>query len=376
MTSSRTDTDRRQRPRRRLALVLALVAVVAVSAVGAGALLRRDDGPTIGDRSGIAPTSWMLLRGSDDDLARDLDLVADSGASWVRFDFEWTSAEPERGRYDWTAIDRVVRAAHERDLRVLATLAYTPEWARPPGATSDKFPPADPATFAAFAEAAARRYAPRGVHHWEIWNEPNIVQFWAPRPDPEQYADLLRGASTAIRAADPEATIISAGLSPAADREDGRGISPRTFLGRLYDAGAGPDFDAVGMHPYAFPYGVRRVAEWNQFQTMPETHRVLVERGDGHKKIWMTEFGAPTGTAEAAVTEAEQVEMIRLGWEVWATWDFAGPMFWYSARDSGDDGGEVEENFGLVRRDRRPKPALREFRRVMALSDEPEAVGR
>lgn len=362
-------------PRRRL--VTALAALVLVAAiVGTALVLRPEDGPTVGDRSGVAPTSWMLLRGSDDDLERDLDLIADSGASWIRFDFEWTSAEPEQGRYDWAAIDRVVRAAHERDLRVLATLAYTPKWARPPGATSDKFPPKDPSTFAAFAEAAARRYAPRGVHHWEIWNEPNIVQFWAPQPDPQAYAELLRGAASAIRAADREATILSGGLSPSADREDGRGISPRTFLGRLYDAGARPDFDAVGMHPYAFPYGVRAVGEWNQFQTMPATHRVLVDRGDGHKKIWMTEFGAPTGTADAAVTEAQQVEMIRLGWEEWSRWDFAGPMFWYSARDSGDDEDDVEENFGLVHRDHRPKAGLREFRRVMARPDDREASGR
>ncbi len=328
----------------------------------------REDRPTLGDRSGIAPTSRMLLRGSDRDLARDLDLVADSGAGWVRFDFDWESAEPERGRYDWSLIDRVVDAAHDRDLRILATPAYTPAWARP-GSTSNKVPPADPATFSRFVGAAARRYAPRGVHHWEIWNEPNIVQFWKPQPDPEAYARLLIAAAVAVRAADPEAVVISAGLAPAADADDGQYVSPRSFLGRLYGAGAGSSFDAVGMHPYAFPYGVDVVADWNQFQSMPKTYQVMVDNGDAGKRIWATEFGAPTGTDSQAVSEPDQAAMVRKGWLAWSGWSFAGPMFWYAARDVGVDKNDVEQNFGLVRSDFTPKPALAEFEQMMRLED-------
>jgi polysaccharide biosynthesis protein PslG len=357
-------TGRRQRP-------LLVVAVVSVLVGGAVAVIawRETAEPTVGDRSGIAPTSRMLLRGSDADLERDLDLVADSGVKWLRFDFEWWSAEPEQGRFDWSQIDRVVREATRRDLQILGTLAYTPEWARPAGAVDDKAPPERAETFAAFAAAAVRRYAPQGVRHWEVWNEPNIVQFWKPLPDPEAYAELLVAASAAIKAEDPDATVVSAGLAPAADRSDGKYIAPRTFLERLYAAGAGPSFDAVGMHPYAFPYGVDRVAEWNQFQTMPETYDVMVRHGDAAKQIWATEFGAPTGTAEAAVTATEQAAMVRAAWAKWTGWAFTGPMFWYALRDVGTDEADVEDNFGLVHLDFSPKPAAEVFREVMAEED-------
>jgi hypothetical protein len=224
-------------------------------------------------------------------------------------------------------------------------------------------------TYAAFAGAAAARYSALGVHHWEIWNEPNIVQFWQPRPDPARYAALLVAASAAIRAADPAATIITGGLAPAADREDGQYVSPRSFLGRLYDEGARDAFDAVGMHPYAFPYGVEAVADWNQFQSMPRTYQLLVDRGDGDKRIWATEFGAPTGSADAAVSEADQAVMVRTGFAKWSRWAFTGPMFWYSARDVGTDADDVEQNFGLVRHDFTAKPALEEFTRAMGRPD-------
>ena len=70
--------------------------------------------------------------------------------------------------------------------------------------------PADPGPFAQFAGAAAARYAPLGVHDWEIWNEPNGA-FWLPAPNPAAYVAWLR-VMPAIKAADPEATVISGGL--------------------------------------------------------------------------------------------------------------------------------------------------------------------
>ncbi len=344
-----------------LVAVLVALGVVNVSPAAAAAT-------TVGQRSGFAPTSRLLLWGTDAELARDLDLMASTGARWLRFDFDWASAETSPGRYNWTFIDRVVNQAQRRGLQVLATPAYTPAWARPAG-TTDKTPPTDPATFARFVGAAAARYAPLGVHHWEVWNEPNIIHFWEPTPNPEAYARLLVAASVAIRSADPAAVIVSAGLAPAGDSSDGRYISPRTFLGRVYDAGAGPAFDAVGMHPYAFPYGVDAVGDWNQFQSMPKTYALMASRGDSAKKIWATEFGAPTGANSQAVSEAGQAQMISSGWAKWTSWSFSGPIFWYAARDVGTDPQNVEDNFGLVRKDFGAKTSLGEFTRVMAQPD-------
>ena len=41
----------------------------------------------------------------------------------------------------------------------------------------------------AFVRALAEHFRDR-VEHWEIWNEPNIKNFWQPkRPDPDDYVD-------------------------------------------------------------------------------------------------------------------------------------------------------------------------------------------
>ena len=59
------------------------------------------------------------------------------------------------------------------------------------------------AAFARFASAAARHFRGQGVI-WEIWNEPNIEQFWKPEPDAQAYALLALETARAVRAADPE----------------------------------------------------------------------------------------------------------------------------------------------------------------------------
>lgn len=289
-------------------------------------------------------------------LRVDLDGMAATGAKWLRMDFDWSHVQrvgPDG--YDWSAIDAVVREAHARSLEVIALLAYTPDWARPPGAP-DKHPPLDPDRFAVYASEAVKRYAPLGVKVWEIWNEPNVADFWAPRPDPEGYAALLTRAAAAIRAVDPEATILSGGLAPAADRSDGTQIRDRTFLARLYEAGAGGAFDAVGLHPYSFPVLPTETVDWNTFTAAPLLYGVMEANGDRDKQIWATEMGAPT-VGPRSVSEERQADSVRLAYETWTRHDFAGPLLWFAWRDEGPDTTNQAQTFGLVRHDGSPKPA-------------------
>ena len=322
------------------------------------------------ESTGIAPTTSVLAEDSTRALQRDFELMASTGAHWVRFDFDWSGAEPKPGSFDWRLIDRLVRAARAQHLGILATVAYTPAWARPEG-TTDKAPPTDPAAFANFARAAASRYAQLGVHHWELWNEPNVTAFWEPAPNPTAYAALLKASAGAVRSADPAATIISAGLAPGVDRSDGATVSPRTFLRGVYDAGGGPAFDAVGIHPYSYPDPPLTPGPDNTFFTLPDTYQVMVDHGDGAKRIWGTEFGAPTGSSERAVTGDQQADRLREGYDQWRRWSFTGPLFWYSHRDKGTDQSDPEDNFGLVTNIGHPKPTLAALRAVTLPARQP-----
>jgi len=292
-----------------------------------------------------------------------LDAIAGTRVRWLRVDFDWSVIQNGGPKaFDWSYTDLVVNAARRRNLSIIALVTYTPEWARPPGAP-DKSPPTDPDDFARFVSTAAQRYP--DVTTWEIWNEPNVATFWYPRPDPGRYTALLVRASAAIRAVDPDATIISGGLAPASDKSDGSQIAVRTFLTRVYDAGGGRAFDAVGLHPYSFPQLPAFAADYNTFAATPGLYEVMVDHGDAAKRIWGTEVGAPTEGGGGSVSESVQAEIATQAYQRWTAWKFTGPLIWFAFEDAGAAPDNRDDHFGLVAADGREKPALAVFRAIV-----------
>src|SRR5207248_11172932 len=149
------------------------------------------------------------------------------------------------------ATDRVVVAARRAGLDVIALPTYTPAWARPRGST-DKHPPDDPRAYGEFVRAAVTRYRAVGVRVWEVWNEPNIEPFWQPKPDPLAYGRVLAAGATAAHEVDPTTVVLTGGLAPAADAPDGSGVSPETFVRRLYDSGGLGGADGLAVHPRTY----------------------------------------------------------------------------------------------------------------------------
>ncbi|OBF27947.1 hypothetical protein [Mycobacterium sp. ACS4331] len=299
-----------------------------------------------------------LMRLSDAELARELDLMRAAGVRRIRVGAEWSTVERVEGQQDWSQTDRVVDAALERGMQVLGVVLSSPSWAVDPTARGDQWAlPADPATFGRFAGDAAAHYAGR-ITAWEIWNEPNIPTFARPKPDVAAYAAMLSAAAEHIRGRVPGVTLITAGLAPAGD--DGQSIAPTTFLEQLYRVGDRSAWDAVGMHPYTYPAlpDSPGTADWNAFQRISLMRGIMEDHGDGAKRIWLTEFGAPTGgQSDAAVSEADQARAIRQAIERIRSATYFGPIFIHQTRDRGADPDDVEDHFGLLRLDFSEKPA-------------------
>jgi polysaccharide biosynthesis protein PslG len=299
------------------------------------------------------------------ELGKDLDAVASSGAHWIRMDVNWDVIQRDGpATYNWGPFDQVLEAARAHDLQVLATILYTPPWARPAGTWANT-PPTSLADYAAFARAVAERYSARGVHAYEIWNEPNSSRFWAPSADAARYTQMLVAAAAAIRSADSRAVIITGGTSPAVN--GGGNIAPVTFLEQIYAHGGRDAFDAVGHHPYCYPALPGDAESWSAWHQMAgagtSLRSVMSAHGDGKKQIWATEFGAPTGGPSGSfVGEQVQAEMVTRAYKLFGSYKWAGPLFWYAARDLGTNGSTRENFFGLLRNDFTPKPSFSAFR--------------
>ncbi|MDA2891465.1 cellulase family glycosylhydrolase [Mycolicibacterium sp. BiH015] len=341
------------------------VYVELTSAVGALIVRTATDGQLAGQSnlilnnddaaSGIGMT--LHLRGADAaTVKREFDLMAAMNVTWVRIDIDWSAVEPRRGKLQWEQTDLLVREAVAHNMNVLVMLGFTPAWAQPAGANSLPDPrhsrPKDLAAFGNFARLAAERYAPLGVRSWEIWNEPNTVKFWPTRPDADEYGNLFRTAAASIRGVDPRATLLIGGLGPQYDTP-GNEIPPAEYLEQLYSNGAAQLADGIAVHPYSYPHLPMDPAQRQigGFVDLPELQAVMAAHGDGDKLVWITEFGAPTGTSVNAVSEAQQAAILMAARDQVAQWNWAGPLMYYELVDGGTDPSDGEQNFGVLRTD-------------------------
>lgn len=296
---------------------------------------------------GVAPGAGFV--GMDDaDRLADLDRMAEAGVEWIRLDVAWSDIEAVPGEPDWTSADRIVAEVRARKLRILAMVAYTPEWARPPD-TTDKHPPTRPDDLARFAGAVAERYA-ADVDAWEIWNEPNLARFWRPRPDAAAYAELVGTVAPAIRRADPTATLVTGGLAPAED-DPATELSPETFLQEMFDSLPPRTVDAVAVHPYSFPTVPSDDADWNSFPRLDRMHDIVAKAEGREVPLWLTEFGAPYDPTDPR----RQARIVEEGVTCATQWPRLGPIFLFAMRDLPNSGTDLP--FGMLDPDGSPRPA-------------------
>lgn len=333
----------------RVALGLLVVVPVTVipSAAAPPPLVVPAGGYGFGDG---ATMEWMPIN----EVNRELDAVAKTGASWLRILIDWNVVEPVKGQYDWSYVDGLVNAARAHNLKVLGLITYTAAWARPAD-TYFTFPPSNAADYGEFAAAVVRRYADR-VSDWELWNEPNLPLFFGYLFDNNatRYTALVRAAYPAIKAVQPDSTVVLAGLSPTLGE-----YGPPAFLEQMYAAGVNGFFDAAAAHPYVSPTGI--VADpSNGWSDVGRMHAVMVAHGDGDKQIWLTELGAPTSDPSAeGVSETEQAKQITDVLAAAAANGYSGPAFIFCIRDFNSfNRGHRDDNWGaLLTSDWRPKVA-------------------
>ena len=294
---------------------------------------------------------------------RDMELIRDAGFGWVKQAFAWREIEGNgKGKYDWTVTDRIVEQAESIGLHMIARLDTDPTWASgrsyPNSDDVIMSPPKKNKDYADFCFAVASRYKGR-IAAYQIWNEPNLKREWGGNsPNPAAYVALLQAGSKAIKRADPNAIIITAGLAPTT-RSDNVAMPDTEFLKQMYVAGAKPHFDALGAHGA----GYRAPPEKDPgevtcriycFRHVEDLHQIMVNNGDTQKQVVVLEFGwtmdSRSGSPYAwhAVTEEQQADYFvrayqyaKQNWKPWIgvmsliympkiDWTENDEQFWWS----------------------------------------------
>lgn len=314
---------------------------------------------------------------SNADQDRTIAALEEAGTQWIRLDINWRTTERTQGVYDAGELamtDRAMDLAEHAGAKIIMAVSETPEWAS--GSTEINTPPRDMADYAHFVGDMVKRYAGR-VQGWEIWNEPNHPRFWNPAPNAAQYAQMLKAAAPAVRAADPSTKVVFAGLAH----------NDYPYLEQVYAAepNIGDYFDVMATHPYTksgqSPAIIDREADGRMtptsFLAFKEVRSVMASHGDD-KPIWLTEFGWSTNSQVlhplGGVTEAVQATYLGLAFSLLETTPYVEVAVVYNFRNNywADDADTWEDQLGLMRTDFSRKPAYAVFaalNRVAAAGD-------
>jgi Cellulase (glycosyl hydrolase family 5) len=268
------------------------------------------------------------------------------------------SDNPNDPRYQWWSIDQAVDRVRRAGMSVTLNLTGPgPLWSSSkPSRRMPAYKP-KPSSYAAFVEAAAKRYGSR-VDRYILWNEPNLNKWLAPQSSckrgkctpvsPHLYRNLVRPAYNAIADADPSAEIVVGALGP-------RGRTIRTWKSTmepllwLRHFGCRSDsfkrirsgyckgrkfkpatLDGFGVHPYSFraPEKPNRGRDSLSMAQLPTLIRTLdrLKRVRGIKSttrkvgVFIDEYGYQTKPQDpfaGVSTRQQDVYLQRAAYHAW-----------------------------------------------------------
>jgi hypothetical protein len=258
--------------------------------------------------------------------------TASAGARSVRLVLRWSvvataplvgdAADPDNAGYDWSAFDTQVRLARTAGLDPIVCVTHAPRWARDVAAGGPATTWPRPADLAAFAAAAARRYASQGVRIWQVWNEPNARSHLNPQfagarmVAPSHYRRMVAAFADAVRGVDPGFVVVAGGLAPFGHRAaDIHVVAPLRFLRALLCVSrtgravcrARVPIDAWAQNPYTNGGPDRHASARDDVSIgdLPEVRQVLdaaMRTGSLESRrrveLWVTEFAWDTNTPD------------------------------------------------------------------------------
>ena len=315
------------------------------------------------------------------EMAEPLDWAQGLGVGWVKQQVTWHTIEHGPDDFEWWTLDRAVKACEGYGFKLLLSVVHAPDWTRT--SELETGPPADYAEFGRFMGQLATRYQGR-VAAYELWNEPNLAREWrGDTLDPARFVALVAEGARAVRAADPDALIIS-GAPAVTGIDDGVvAIDDRAFLRGMYEAGVASWVDAIGVHPYGFANPpdeswtdpAHLASSHNDhpsffFQdTLEDYHAIMLAYGDTEHQLWVTEFGwASTqrmGEMDTTgweygreVNEAQQADYIVEAYRMGEERPWVGPMFLWNLNLATIWGPrDPVSAYSLLRPDRSYRPA-------------------
>lgn len=220
--------------------------------------------------------------------------------SWRLWDayVAWPNLNPQRGRFDFSLLDKYLDLATAHHVAVLLPLGLSPRWASSRPDEPSAYSPGNAAEPTSLGEwqnyvaTVVERYGSR-IKAYEIWNEPNLKRFYS--GDVNTLVKLTCKAYETIKAADPSAIVVS----PAATDL----LAGVSWLDEFLSAGGGRCVDAIGFHFYTYAHDGPEAL----FPLVQAVRATVDRHGLIKLPIWNTESGWANDNARVRVARSYRV---------------------------------------------------------------------
>ena len=296
-------------------------------------------GPTPGRAKGFLfgicshPQRWSLRDQELEALA-----LAYCGGKVLRNDASWSSLQPAPDRWNFESMDRKVELFGRYDIELAPIWAYTPRWAAAPEVRGKEWKEwfrslPDYGAWEKFISATVTRYRGK-IRLWEVWNEPDFKGRTSYGSD--EYAELMKLAWRAAKAADPEVIIQSGGFATVKDHPSRKGNFHEEAL--VKERGF---FDIHAYHEHG-RFASYRAAVEERFLPMRERTGTTVP--------WYANETALNSLGGERNQAAALFKKLLYSWA-----NGAIGYNWYDLRNDGFDVKNGEHNYGMITNDFQPK---------------------
>ena len=256
---------------------------------------------------------------------RDVGLAKAAGLTWIKQQFAWRDIEgAAKGKYDWTHPDLAVFTANSKGVDILARMDNAPDWAAPgcynPD-TKQMGPAKNTQDWVDFLDGVRNALQGSDSCLRDLERAQSFTRMVAvKRPTPVAYAALLKVSYQTIKAVDPNAIIVSAGLTPTTQNDSAERCPTTTYVEKMYAAMSNKSagyFDLLGVHAPGFkappemsPDDVAKSATYNNNDGARRSHLLLSARRrysqdhgrqgrfretDRHSRVWLDDGQYPSG---------------------------------------------------------------------------------
>ncbi len=265
------------------------------------------------------------------------------GIGSVRIEFKDSSEGDQIPTDGFNFFDSKIDSYHTSNIEILMIIDYSSLAGTPWGSS-------DPIAWTAFSEKYSARANVIATHYkgkisaYQIWNEPDLVgdESYKPYIPSQSYGKILKKAYETIKAADPNAKVITGSFASG----------NMSYISQMKSAAGGTIYaDAVAIHPYGqrAPDNMPQ-PQWG-FGNLSEFITIVKGYSSG-KPLWITELGTVDQNYQSDYVKA----VYRMTFNQFRT--AIDRVFWFCWSDS------MVPPFGLVDTNQQPKNTYHSYKSI------------